>query len=46
MVMVADLRAAETDKIFFRHVRASAVVAIGFLMADAAYFKLGVQVIP
>jgi hypothetical protein len=46
MVMVPDFRTAKAAKIFFRHVRASAILAIGFPMVDPLHLKLGMQVIP
>ncbi len=39
MVMVADLGAPETAKIFLGPIRAGAVEAVGFLMVDPLHFK-------
>ena len=45
-MVVADLGAAQAAEKFLRPVRASAIIAVGFLVIDALHFELGVEAVP
>lgn len=46
MMMNADFSAAQAREIFFRPIRAGAVLAICFLMVDALHLEMAVQAVP
>ena len=46
MMVMANFGAAQAAEKSFRHIGASSVQAVGFLVIDALHFKAGVKVIP